>query len=117
MVGMKGRPLRRIVEWLTVVAITGSGPAAAWAQERSWEWRWEVHPMWWMMGAWGIGMLLFMLIFWGLVIAGAIVGLRWFFRPGLRVEQDAAVAILRERYARGDIGKEEFEAKLRDLRG
>ena len=28
---------------------------------------------------------------------------------------DPAVAVLRERYARGEISKEEFEAKLRDL--
>jgi uncharacterized membrane protein len=30
---------------------------------------------------------------------------------------DAAVAILRERYARGEISKEEFDAKMRDLGG
>jgi uncharacterized membrane protein len=30
---------------------------------------------------------------------------------------DPALTVLQERYARGEINKEEFDAKLRDLRG
>ena len=72
------------------------------------------HPMWWMWGAGGIVMMLFMLLFWGLVIAGLVVGIRWLVTQG-RASGDSAMQILRERYARGDISREEFEAKRRDL--
>src|SRR5436309_15843120 len=74
------------------------------AQERYYEWRWDTHPMWW--GIWGIGMLLF----WALIIVGLIVGIRWLIR-GNKSTSDSALGILRERYARGEINKDEFEKK------
>ena len=73
------------------------------------------HPMWWMWGAGGIVMMLFMLLFWGMVIAGLVVGIRWLVMQGRASGSDSAMQILRERYARGDISREEFEAKRRDL--
>jgi putative membrane protein len=88
-------------------------PAAAWAQERPWDWGW--HPMWGMWGAWGIGMMLIMLVFWVLVIAGLVLGLRWLATQGREPRSDVALGILRQRYARGEINKDEFEAKKRDL--
>ena len=92
-------------------------PTSISAQERTWEWHPGMHPFWWMWGAWGIGMMLTMLAFWGLVIVGLVVGIRWLM-SGLRPSSgDRALDILRERYARGDIGKDEFDAKMRDLRG
>jgi putative membrane protein len=72
-----------------------------------------MHPMW---GVWGIGMMLMMLIFWGLVIVGVVLAIRWLASQGRESRPtDAALDILRQRYARGDISKEEFEAKKRDL--
>jgi len=68
------------------------------------------------MGFGGLGMLLF----WGLVIAGVVVLARW-LATGSSSTLDvpprgkAALDILSERYARGEIGKEEFEQKRRDL--
>jgi putative membrane protein len=64
----------------------------------------------------GIGMLLF----WGLVIAGVVVLVRWLSSekssgPASRSPEKSALDILGERYARGEIGKEEFEQKRRDL--
>ena len=56
-----------------------------------------------------------MLVFWGLVIWGLVVGIRWLVRQGRDERPDRALETLRERYARGEIGKEEFEAKRRDL--
>ncbi|MBI1848430.1 MAG: SHOCT domain-containing protein [Candidatus Rokubacteria bacterium] len=70
----------------------------------------------WMWGAWGLGMMLMMLVFWGLVIAGIVVAIRWLAHAGGGVRPDRALDILRERYARGEINKDEFEAKQRDLR-
>lgn len=95
-------------------------PAEALAQERSYEWGWGrgMHPMGWMWGAWGISMMLGMLLFWGLVIAGIVLMVRWLVRQGGdggERGRDRALEILRERYARGEINKEEFESRRRDL--
>jgi putative membrane protein len=73
--------------------------------------------MWW--GAWGVGMLLFMLLFWVLVLAGIIALLRWTFGwsgPGSRAAAGRlALEILKERYAKGELTREQFEAMRRDL--
>jgi putative membrane protein len=92
-------------------------PALAFAQERPYEWGWGMHPMWWMSGPWGIVMMFMMLLFWGLIIAGLVLGIRWLISQGSppRSSSDSALEILRQRYARGEINKEEFEAKKRDL--
>ncbi len=92
-----------------------SAPGSAWAQERGSDWGWGMHPSW-MWGAWGLGMMLMMLVFWGLVIAGIVLAIRWLAGQGERSRSDRALDILRERYARGEINKDEFEAKQRDLR-
>jgi putative membrane protein len=84
-------------------------------QERVTEWHWEMHPMVWMWGAGGLVMMLMMLVFWGVVITGLVYAIRWMMGQGRRPADDSALTILRERYARGDIGREEFEAKRRDL--
>jgi len=97
----------RITEWLA----TG----IAWAQERPYDWAGGMHPMSWMWGAWGVGMMLMMLVFWGLVVTGIVLGVRWLTRQGGAARPDPALEILRERYARGEITKEEFEARKRDL--
>ena len=90
-------------------------PATALAQERSWEWHWSMHPMMFMWGAGGLVMMLMMLVFWGLVIAGLVLGLRWLASQGRGAGRDAALEILRQRYARGEIDKQEFETRKRDL--
>jgi putative membrane protein len=86
-------------------------PIAAWAQERPWGW----HPMWGMWGAWGLGMMLLMQLLWVLVIGGVVLGIRWLATQGRESRSDTALEILRQRYARGEINKEEFDAKKRDL--
>ena len=96
----------------TVGALASGSPLL---QERMWEWSWHMHPMWWMWGAGGLVMMLMMLLFWGLVIAGLVFGIRWLVRQGGEDQADRAVEILRERYARGEISKEEFEARRQDL--
>jgi putative membrane protein len=91
-------------------------PVVAAAQERPYEWGWGMHPMWGVWGAWGIGMMLMMLVFWGVVIVGIVLAIRWFVGQSKETRPaDTALDILRQRYARGDISKEEFEAKRRDL--
>jgi putative membrane protein len=65
-------------------------------------------------------MMFMMLVFWGLVIVGIVLAIRWLVTQGRESRSDAArsdtaLDILRQRYARGEIDKEEFEAKKRDL--
>jgi putative membrane protein len=90
-------------------------PALSSAQERPYDWGWGVHPMGWMGGIWGIGMMFMMLLFWILVIVALVFGVRWLMRDQKERRGDSAMEILRQRYARGEINKEEFEAKKRDL--
>jgi putative membrane protein len=81
-------------------------------QERAWEWGWGMHPMW---GVWGLGMTLMMLVFWGVVITALVLAIRWMARQTAGPRPDAALEILRQRYARGEIDTNEFEARKRDL--
>ena len=74
------------------------------------------------MSGWGMGFGLFgwlmMLLFWILIIVGIVLVIRWFINEGkpigLRTEE-TALDVFKKRYARGEIGKEEFEAKKRDI--
>ena len=61
-------------------------------------------------------LMMMMLVFWSVVITGIVLAIRWLARQGERPRSDGALDILRERYARGDINKDEFEGKQRDLR-
>ena len=76
-----------------------------------------------MMG-WGYGMgwigMIIMVIFWIAVIIGIIFLIRWLFvSAGAKghgtSSEDSPLEILKRRYARGDINKEEFEQKKKDL--
>ena len=71
--------------------------------------------MMFMWGAGGLLMMLMMLVFWVVVIAGLIFGMRWLVGQGRSTPRDEALEILRQRYARGDIDKQEFETRKRDL--
>lgn len=60
----------------------------------------------------------FMLIFWVLLIVGAVLLVRWLLAHANgpdRGQRRTALDILQERYARGEIGREEYEQKRRDL--
>ena len=63
----------------------------------------------------GTWCLLMMLVFWGVMIVGIVLTVRWLVSQGRGSAQNPALAILRERYARGEINREEFEARRRDL--
>lgn len=78
-------------------------------------------------GSWmgfGLGWI-FMLIFWGLIIWGIIALVRYYsgnshnccgrkHEDGER-KKNSVLEILKERYAKGEINKDEFEAKKKDL--
>lgn len=67
----------------------------------------------------GIGFI-FMVAFWAMVIWGIVSLIRWFaaMAGSNPTHQGAsALEILKQRYARGEINKEEFEQKKKDLGG
>jgi putative membrane protein len=49
------------------------------------------------------------------VVVGIVLGIRWLVSQGKESRSDGALEILRQRYARGEVNKDEFEAKKRDL--
>ena len=59
-------------------------------------------------------MMLLMAIGWLLVIGAVAAGIWWLVNRRRRAD-DTALDILRERYARGEITREEFESRRRDL--
>jgi len=74
----------------------------------------------WAGGGFGIFGMIFMLVFWVLIIAGIVLAVKWLVEQGRSggtrgAGGEAALDILKNRYARGEIGKEEFEAKKKDL--
>lgn len=68
---------------------------------------------------WAIFGLIMMVAFWAAIIAGIVLLVRWI--AGNRGQgqtqggEPTALEILKRRYARGEISKEEFEAKKKDL--
>jgi putative membrane protein len=81
----------------------------------------EMGPWMW---SWGFHMGLFSIVliglFWIAVIVAILFLIRWLFIPtGHRNREvkstDSALEILRMRYAKGEINKEEFEQKKKDL--
>ncbi len=109
--------MARINRSLTALMMGWLTPRTVAAQERVYDWGWGMHPMWGMWGAWGIGMMLFMFLFWALVIVGVALGIRWLVQQAKPAASDSALGILRQRYARGEINREEFEGKRKDLQG
>lgn len=72
------------------------------------------------MMSWGWAGLLFMLVFWVLIILLVIFLIRKLVSSGTTQkaaphQEDSALEILKKRYARGEINKEEFDAKKKDL--
>lgn len=99
--------------YLAVLLSVAGLPLVMWAQVRPYE-RGGMHNMWgW--GPWAIGMMLMMLVFWGLIVVALVLGVRWLIRQGREPRSDSALDILRQRYARGEINKEEYETKKNDL--
>lgn len=76
--------------------------------------------MWGPMEGWGWGMgIAHGLLWWVFLVLGIIVLVRFIARgPGAGAAAppaETALDILKKRYARGEIGKQEFEEKRRDI--
>jgi len=101
---------------LIVLVAFVSFPSHATAWERSFHWSWE---------PWGLGAGTFFLIpiflmiaFWVAVIIGFVYFVRWIIAAGKRHEtksEETALDILKKRYAKGEISKEEFDRIKQDI--
>ena len=88
------------------------------------QWRnyqdWQMGPG--MMGGWGYGWFggIFMIIFWILILVGLVFFIKWLIQSTNRGQTGntgggRALEILKERYARGEISKTEYETMKTDL--
>jgi putative membrane protein len=67
-------------------------------------------------GGYGLLGMLPMLLWWVVVIVAIVIAVRWLASGRIaHGAGDDALRILRERLARGEIGKEEFDERKRDL--
>ena len=62
---------------------------------------------------------IFMIVFWTVLIVALVLWIKSLLRQERRAsafgEPESALEILKKRYARGEISKEEFEEKRKDL--
>lgn len=86
---------------------------------------WGMGP-WMMGGAWGWVGGIFMMFFWILVLVAIVLLIRWLLSGGGRAAAthgprppqepaESALDILKKRYAKGEITKEQFDLMKRDL--
>ena len=71
-----------------------------------------------MMDGYGMssGMWILGLIFWILILVGLILLIKYLWEgAGAKRVEESALEVLRKRYAKGEISKEEFEEKKKDL--
>lgn len=69
-------------------------------------------------GMMGYGMMFFGWIFWILIIVGLVYLIKWLMAQGKSGGADnrRAEEILKERYAKGEIDKKEFEEKMKEIK-
>lgn len=116
---------RTVLFGLAVVTVLLSSVNEIFAQPSNYP-CWGIGP-WMMGGAWGWIGGIFMMFFWILVLVAVVLLIRWLVTAGGNRTPvshgpqaghgtvESALDILKKRYARGEITKEQFELMRRDL--
>ncbi len=81
-------------------------------------WNTIALPFGYAYGSFGILMVLAMILWWAIIISLIVWGIKWAarqFGAGEGHSGNSALEILKERYAKGEINRTEFEEKKRDL--
>lgn len=74
-----------------------------------------MHGGWLAAWPWLALWILLKLTVWALVITGLVLGVRWLRRETSGNRLTAPLEILKTRYARGELSREEFDAMKREL--
>lgn len=105
-----------MVSLFLILFIPWTGALAQWGSNRGW----HTGPA--LMGGIGMGWYggIFMIVFWIIVLLALVLFIKWLIqsasRSGSNSEKSSrALEILKERYARGDINRVEFETMKTDL--
>ena len=97
---------------VAVIIILSVVPGLVWGSQEAWYGM--MGP-----GMMGGGSMFIMPIFWiviiGLIVWGASAGFNRQGTQGDSSQPDSVIEILKKRYARGEINKEEYESRKRDL--
>ena len=112
--------LAKVIGFVSLLVAGFLGTTPAWAQPGRYS---DWHMGRWMMGDWGMGWfgMIFMITFWGLIIVGLVLLIRWLIQnTSSRASSDVstgskAMNILKERYAKGEISRDEFESMKKDI--
>jgi putative membrane protein len=116
---------RTVLFGLAVVTVLLSSVNEIFAQSSNYP-CWGIGP-WMMGGTWGWIGGIFMMFFWILVLVAVVLLIRWLVTAGgnrtpvshgpqtPHSSVESALDILKKRYARGEITKEQFELMRRDL--
>jgi len=116
----KNRLQKGLMWFLTVLVTSNIYLSPALAQSGSYG-NWHMGR--WMTGGWGVAWfgMLFNLLFWGSIIAGLLLLVRWLIQTTSdkdisRVSIGSnAMEILKQRYDRGEINFDKFESMKKDL--
>lgn len=110
--------MKRIFQFILICGLFFSALSReAFSQGRGYGWGMGPGMMGWGYGMGWFGMIL-MVAFWIAVIVGIVFLIRWLAvssRGHKTSLEDSPLEILKRRYARGEINKEEFDQKKKDL--
>lgn len=108
----------KTISWLPAFAYFFSPVSASYAQSQP-----QGYGTWPGMMGWGCGWgwpwPILMLVFWIAVIAGVVFAVRWLMLSANRgrggTSEGSALDILKKRYAKGEINKDEYEKIKKDI--
>jgi len=108
--------MKKLFISLAMLVVFVSFPNGTGAWERSYYWSWGPGGGW--AGSFFVIPIILMLGFWIAVIIGIVFLVRWVLATGKKHEmrpEETALDILKKRYAKGEISKEEFETIKHDI--